>query len=88
MFTFFLSFADPHKAPGTQFLGVCIVDAPTFQDAVQKCWDLGINPGGEIRAYRFPPTHPFPPGVKDRLLTREEAEAADAMASAALKGDN
>jgi len=95
MFTFLLSFADPEKEPGTQFLGVCIVDAPTFQDATQKCWDLNINPGGEILAYRLPSTHPFPSESKDRLLTREEAiaadkaaEAADKAAEAALKGDN
>ena len=86
MFTFLLSFADPENRG--HFLGACIVDVPSFLEAIQKCWDLGINPGGEIRAYRFPPTHPFPPGSKDRLLTREEAEEADAAADAALNGDN
>lgn len=38
-------------------LGVAIVGASTFGEAVAKSHILGINPGGEIKAYQIP-DHP------------------------------
>ena len=51
---FWLSFADPNKPRGTQFLGASIVLASGFLEAVQKAHALGINPVGEIRGYPMP----------------------------------
>ena len=44
---FWLSFADGSKPKGTQFLGACVVEAPSFADAIQVAWAHGCNPGGE-----------------------------------------
>ena len=43
-----LSFRDPENNVN---LGVCIVEATDFTKAVDKAWELGINPGGEIGGY-------------------------------------
>lgn len=43
-----LSFADPHKPKGEQFLGVAIVQAASMKLAVSRTWELQINPGGEV----------------------------------------
>lgn len=74
--TFWLSFADPGRPKGTQFLGVAIVVADDFLTAVRKAHALGINPGGEVQGAGTA----LLPASKylDRLLTKEEAEKADA----------
>ena len=68
-----MSFRDPNKPKGRQFLGVAIVEAPGFMHAVQKTWELNINPGGEIVAEQVE-------GVSveyhNRLLSRADLEAA------------
>lgn len=68
-----LSFCDPTKPKGQQFLGVCIVEVPGFIHAQQKTWTLGINPGGEIQACQV---EDVPPEYLDKLLSRAELEAA------------
>ena len=45
---YWLSFADPDKPKGAQFLGVSMVLASSFEDAICKAHELGINPGGEV----------------------------------------
>ena len=70
-----LSFADPDLPEGSQFLGVVILQAPTFPAAVTRSHVTGVNPGGEVA-----PMGPIPPGYiapewRGRLLTRAEAEA-------------
>ena len=42
------SFADPKRARGEQFLGICIVWAADEISAVKVAHALGINPGGEV----------------------------------------
>lgn len=49
-----LSFADPAKTKGDQFLGVVIVDANSFEDAIKTAWRLEINPGGECMGLELP----------------------------------
>ena len=44
-----LSFCDPDKPEGSQFLGGIFTKAAGFVSAVQKTHDLGINPGGECK---------------------------------------
>lgn len=68
-----MSFCDPDKPKGQQFLGVCIVEAPSFMHAHQKAWVLGINPGGEIQAILV---EGVPAEYHDKLLSRAELEAA------------
>lgn len=68
-----LSFCDVDKPAGEQFLGVAIVRAGGPVSAMQRAWDLGINPGGEVMNYQLPDdaaarVRPY----MDRLLSREE----------------
>lgn len=68
-----LSFADGAKPKGFTFLGVVIVEAFGFVDAIQKSHDLGINPGGEIQGFLVPAdSHPV--ALHNRLLQRDELE--------------
>lgn len=83
---FWLSFADPHRPTGTQFLGACMVMAPTFPLAVFKAHVLRINPGGEVRGTQLPPEPSFPhPSWLDVLFDRETIEEQDALGESAWK---
>lgn len=68
-----MSFCDPEKPKGQQFLGVCIVEAPGFIHAYQKAWALGINPGGEIQAAQV---EGIPGEYMNKLLSSAELKAA------------
>jgi len=46
---FWMSFCDPDKPKGSQFLGACIVEALNVRDAIQVSWECGCNPGGEVK---------------------------------------
>lgn len=70
-----LSFADPDAPEGTQFLGVAIVQAPTFPAAVTRSHVLTVNPGGEVACMGPIPHEYVGPQWRDRLLTKAEAEA-------------
>lgn len=50
-----LSFADGERSEGQQFLGACVVEAPSFLLAVFRTYELGINPGGEVMGIEIPP---------------------------------
>jgi hypothetical protein len=63
-----LSFAD-HGG----FLGIAIVQAPTFPAAITRAHRLGVNPGGSVAGAEIP-GH-IAPEWCDRLLTKAEAEA-------------
>lgn len=68
-----LSFADPNRPRGTQFLGVIVIEAAGFIDAVDKTHAANINPGGEVRGEPVE-VHDIPEQYRNRLLTREETE--------------
>ena len=68
-----MSFCDPDKPKGQQFLGVAIVEAPGFIHAHQKAWALGINPGGQIQASQV---DGVPAEYHDKLLSLADLEAA------------
>lgn len=75
---FWLSFCDPHKPEGSQFLGVILIKGYGFMDAVSRCNMLGINPGGEVQGYELPLTRvPKDEGNANRLLNKMEAEAVE-----------
>jgi hypothetical protein len=68
-----LSFCDPDLPAGGQFLGVAVIQAPTFPAAVTRSHSLGVNPGGQVAS-----AGPILAGCigaewRDRLLTRDEA---------------
>ena len=73
---FYLSFVDD-----TGFLGIIVVKAHGPTTALKRAHELQINPGGQVMAVRLPDdyhSHMLQPieEVGDRLLSREEAEAA------------
>jgi len=74
--TFWLSFSDPDLEPGHRFLGVTIVDVAEIEDqrhwgmkAIEKSWELGINPGGEVLICDVTNHHGFAEEHKNRLIT-------------------
>lgn len=68
-----MSFCDPDKPKGKQFLGVVITNAIGIASAVDKAHRLGINPGGEILSYETDPGN-INPNHFDRLLSAQELE--------------
>lgn len=86
-----LSFVDPtvdvppgERTPGGRsFLGACWVEAAGPIDAVDKTFDLKINPGGDVALWGpFPVAHAsvaWRAAWCDRLLTFPETEAIPEM---------
>jgi hypothetical protein len=72
-----LSFCDPAKPRGSQFLGACLVRARGTATAVRRAWELKINPGGEVRVQIAPEHFVVHDGWADRLLTREQCAEFD-----------
>jgi hypothetical protein len=76
-----LSFADPKRESGEQFLGAVISRAHSFPEAIQVAHVLGCNPGGECKGVEIPEEM----GLKinkthiERLLTIEECKEVDGM---------
>lgn len=79
MSLFWLSFCDPERPEGTQFLGVAIVDGTELLSATSRAYALGCNPGGEIMSLQVAPNLVglIDERWRDRLLTRAEAEELD-----------
>lgn len=71
---FYLSFSDPDRPKGTQFLGVCVLRGESLLDAANRARDLGANPGGEIMGHAIEPKTAalIEDGWQGRLLTRPE----------------
>lgn len=71
-----LSFCDTDKPEGEQFVGACIVeDAPDMVRAVERAWELGLNPGGQVAGM---PLSDWPKDQAHRLV--EDPEKAEALA--------
>ncbi len=85
MTQYWLSFADPDKPRGTQFLGVAIVEELDFIGAIKRAHALGCNPGGEVLGYTVPERIDVPEVWMDRLLTRAEAEQVEAIISGEIQ---
>ena len=69
-----LSFCDPCAPEGEQFLGVVIIKAIGILDAIEKTWELNINPGGEVQAWVLSMDLPRDKPIHNRLLSRHELE--------------
>lgn len=54
MSLFWMSFCDPDRPKGRQFIGVALVEAPTLPDAITTAWRTGCNPGGEVQSTEIP----------------------------------
>lgn len=65
-----MSFCDPAKPKGSQFLGVIIMRSPGIAHAIDRSHRMGINPGGEIFSYVTDPSD-IKPEHFDQLLTKE-----------------
>ncbi len=76
MTLWWLSFCDPERPKGEQFLGVAIVEATDIVSAAQVAYALGCNPGGEIRGFPISEKHwaATGPEWRGRLLTKEEVQ--------------
>ena len=72
-----LSFADPAKPVGEQFLGAAIVEGEDIKDAVAAAWLNACNPGGEIEWREFPSDIWPPPKFRNQLLSRADIDALD-----------
>lgn len=66
-----LSFCDATKPKGEQFLGVVIIGATDVVEASRKAWNLGINPGGEIKSVELPPDCYVPEKAQNKLLSKQ-----------------
>lgn len=70
-----LSFCDPDRPKGTQFLGVAIIQGYDIIEASQRAWALGCNPGGEVMGLDITRgIHTIPPKDRGRLLDKDEIE--------------
>jgi hypothetical protein len=70
-----LSFTDPDKAEGEQFLGNAVVWGTDIADAMAEAWRQKLNPGGEVLGVLLPSDPPEE--YKNRFLPREEVLAGD-----------
>lgn len=70
-----LSFTDPSRPKGDQFLGVAVVEAIGHHHALRQTHILGINPGGEVAGWGPIPVGSVATEWRNRLLSRDEAEA-------------
>jgi hypothetical protein len=76
-----LSFSDPDRRIGKQFLGVAIVEVEAdedddpqdvLSDAIQRAHYLKINPGGMIQSCVIDDIDTIPEDCRHRLLDRDE----------------
>lgn len=71
---FWLSYADPERPQGEQFLGIAIVEGVNMRHATIVASLQGLNPGGECRLWQLPGELV---GFTGRLLTVDEAFEAN-----------
>lgn len=69
-----LSFADPRRPVGEQFLGVAIVAGTDAISGAVEAHRLGINPGGEVEAWQLPQGWLMRAEFTNRLITGDEAQ--------------
>lgn len=67
----YLSFADPDRPKGSQWLGATVVRASSFMEAVLVSKITGCNPGGQVFGHDIPdgkwPT--TPPELDGKIVT-------------------
>ncbi len=89
---YWLSFCDPDRPTGSQFLGAAIVAASGEIEAVKVSHVLGCNPGGEVVMVEVPQCGEEANTVlkkwSDRLFTRDETDAFDIELKQAKANDD
>lgn len=70
---YWLSFADAGRPKGEQFLGVLVIQAPSFEAAVWRSHRDQLNPGGECRGDALPADLVPDEDYRARLLDKAEA---------------
>lgn len=95
MALYWMSFCDPEKKPGTQFLGACIVDANYSGDrradseaSMRAAWHHGCNPGGEVQSMKLPDEMAalVPEQFKYVLMSKERCEQFDRLMARTKRG--
>ena len=74
---YWMSFCDAEKPAGSMFLGALIIEAPNPLEAIERSWELELNPGGEILFHEIPEVYyeRIPADwIETRLITRKECE--------------
>lgn len=82
----YMSFVEPDLVEpgdttpgGSGFLGVTIVYGPSKIDAIDRAWDIGINPGGEVLCHPIDgEDDQFFAQWANRLLDNAECDALEA----------
>ena len=72
-----LSFCDPEKPEGSQFLGVAIVEGSNVYTASLEARSLGCNPGGEVLGLPYPEGEVPLQSYSRRLLSAQDVAAMD-----------
>lgn len=72
----YMSFTDPDRPEGQEWLGGCIVPASTMAEALTVSHLLGCNPGGQASCCDVPNDVVLKPDYIGRLLDRFEIEEA------------
>jgi hypothetical protein len=98
MALYWLSFCDPAKPPGTQFLGAAIVDGPytgdelaerraDIESVLRSAWRHRCNPGGDVQSMLLPEDawNLVPEEFKNVLMSRERVAQFDKMMEAKLR---
>jgi hypothetical protein len=90
---YYLSFCDPGKPNGTQFLGATLVEADDPSDMLTKTHANGTNPGGEVEFLEldFESIDDLPAASRsylNRFVPREEVMAGGYMTTAELLEDD
>ena len=67
-----MSFVDPTRPPGHQWLGGLNTEAPTIQDAITWTHVAGLNPGGEISFMGLTSEIGLDAHYVDRLITDKD----------------
>lgn len=67
----YLSFVE-REGPNPRWLGATIVKGRTNLDAVNRAWELGCNPGGEVMMSRVKPGSHIPDAILNRLVSSED----------------
>lgn len=75
-----LSFCDSTRPEGQHFIGACIAEGDDEAEVIERTWEHGCNPGGEVAMVQFPEHAPHFAMPRWTLWrTRDEVESALAL---------
>jgi hypothetical protein len=71
-----LSFVDEDMPAGQRFVGVAIVQGHGVASAASRAHELGVNPGGAVKALELSGADIPAPALRNRLLSMDELKEA------------